>query len=378
MLHWISTHFNFPEIYQNVAAILSYYALGSFFVYNINLTVPYITMKFPSPLLINILKIYLVISSFFLLPLIFIVSVVSLGVIALLCTALRVVATVRFIRNGVLSMPHNYRCLILCTSPLQVPEVLPGLEETASDFRFSVIMRRLIVDVRTENSEKIRRPLWAIILAVILSSPGILMFFGPVWFYRLSIKSTFWFWGPLAFLGGDLKKPLNPEVFRKKIMSTLWAKGCLLVSVLIIGLFLAKNLLDTGVTPRDNLPITPIEYLFIFKWGRPWEVLSLIAAVLSIIVLLTVDYASRVHTIRTNQGDKDLTSAGIQIFGWAERVVRLRLMVVVPLWVITGIHTVLYVNSQHCWFSLGPAVHHVAAYIYGDRLPVYRCPSRTP
>jgi hypothetical protein len=41
--------------------------------------------------------------------------------------SVRIGATVRYLGPGIRNLPHNFRRLTLCTSPLQVPELVPGL-----------------------------------------------------------------------------------------------------------------------------------------------------------------------------------------------------------------------------------------------------------
>ena len=49
---------------------------------------------------------------------------------------IRISATIVYLREGFTSLPQNFRILILCTSPAQIPELVPGLNATGSHFRF--------------------------------------------------------------------------------------------------------------------------------------------------------------------------------------------------------------------------------------------------
>jgi hypothetical protein len=51
-------------------------------------------------------------------------------------TLIRIAATLSYICSGIYALPKNFRRLTICTSPAQVPEIVPGIEGTESQFRF--------------------------------------------------------------------------------------------------------------------------------------------------------------------------------------------------------------------------------------------------
>ena len=69
-------------------------------------------------------------------------------------------STFKYICPGLRSLPRNFRRLILCTSPRQLPELVPGLTPGTTDFTLVDVLRQFETtrrDVRwRENSSRIR------------------------------------------------------------------------------------------------------------------------------------------------------------------------------------------------------------------------------
>lgn len=54
-----------------------------------------------------------------------------------------------------------------------------------------------------------------IIGIVVIPLPGLILFL-PAWLYRVTLKSTAWFWWPLAYLGGPLPRVKNQKISTAK------------------------------------------------------------------------------------------------------------------------------------------------------------------
>src|SRR4051794_33291988 len=68
------------------------------------------------------------------------VSVLGMCVgLLIFTTVIRVATTLVNIRSGIRALPQNFRRLTVCTSPAQVPEIIPGIESTDSGLRFSEV-----------------------------------------------------------------------------------------------------------------------------------------------------------------------------------------------------------------------------------------------
>ena len=128
----------------------------------------------------------------------------------------RVASTLAHLRLGVEAMPENFRRLILCTSPAQIPEFVPGINKSSSEFRIGRVLKWADWKEPLDIFGFITWAVWTIILLVV-----VFICYAPAWFYRLTIKSTVWFWWPLAFLAGDLQKARNPALLKWGVITDL-------------------------------------------------------------------------------------------------------------------------------------------------------------
>jgi len=291
----------------------------------------------------------------------------SLGVF-IFSLLIRVAATLRYICPGVRSLPRNFRRLILCTSPRQEPELVPGLSE-ATQFKLSSQLQYFRFAHGTNDVfDRVR--------AYLITLPAMLILFIPGWLYRVTLKSTALFWWPLAFLGGDLKQAKNPTLFHWKIRRSLWAKTSIALSIATIVSFIIANLVLTGAVLHNNPLLTLFGYFLLVDWNlRPWQVLTVVIAALSIGIVYWVDDVGGDFSYARQQQDNELLTRAERRFGWIERLTRLRLVLVVVLWVMVGAQALLYFNSFGCWFNMPPNVQSWAQWVYGDRLPESRCSS---
>jgi hypothetical protein len=276
---------------------------------------------------------------------------------------IRIAATLAYLRAGVEALPTNFRRVILCTSPAQIPEIVPGIDKTDSSFKFSKYLGF------STGFDNFGDSIYSIIVVVL----GFMLYF-PAWFYRLTIKSTAWFWWPLAFLGGDLRKARNPALIEWDVMGSLWAKTSIFLASASLLTFAVINLALDGAVFQRNPLLTPLGYLLLVDWTlRPWQVCALVGSVLSIVLVFLVNDVSGKYRIAQEAHDTGLIRTAERNFGWIERLARLRLLFVIVFWCLVGAHATLYVNSTRCWFLLPPGADSWAKDIYGDRLPPDNC-----
>jgi hypothetical protein len=274
-------------------------------------------------------------------------------------------ATLAHLREGFKNLPRNFRLLTLCMSPAQQPELIPGVD-SASQFSLSGIREGLQSDDPKTTVGFFIVKAWFFIIAVIL--------FGPAWFYRLTIKSTAWFWWPLAFLGGDLGGAPNLKLVHWKIMGSLWAKTTILLSCASITAFLVTNLVFDGAMFEGNPLLTPLGYLLLIDWTpRVWQISAVAVSVLSIILVFLTNSLSGEYRIAQEAGDARGIRAAARKFDLLQRLARLRLLFAIMFWGLVGTHAVLYVNSQRCWFVPPAHFEEWTKIIYGTRVPGNRC-----
>lgn len=260
--------------------------------------------------------------------------------------------------QGLSSVPRNFRRLTLCTSPMQIPELLPGIERSESKFATNHLYDFIVLN-RSSKYFPAKHIYFMTIFFMLL----------PSWLYRLTIKSTAWFWWPLAFLGGDLQRATNPKLFHWQVSGSLWAKASIGIATGSLLAFLAVNLLPKLFA--ENPLLTPFGYLLLMDWSfrPPSQILAFFGALLSLWIVLRVNDASGEYEIAQEQKNAGLLQAAERKFGRTELLARVRLLVFIAFWLIVGVHALLYFNSQSCWFTLSPGLHEWAVTVYGERLP---------
>jgi hypothetical protein len=288
----------------------------------------------------------------------------------LLATTIRIGATLRHLPAGIAALPRNFRRLLLCTSPVQAPELVPGLNTTSSPHTFKKALEQRNV-VQDHVSAIYGAVVYGLVVVNVYISLSIM--FVPAWLYRITIKSTAWFWWPLAFLGDDLKIAQNPDLFRFKVMERLWAKASIAIASLSLLTFAFAQLYTLAF--GKNGIIAPVEWLLLIDWKTlwSWQICALLGSVLSLAIVFLVDDASGEHRIAQATRNSKLVEAAKAKLAWIERLKRIQFLVWVVFWVLLGPHMLLYVNSTQCWFSLPSTLQEWAQSIYGDRYPRSKC-----
>jgi hypothetical protein len=138
------------------------------------------------------------------------------------------------------------------------------------------------------------------------------------------------------------------------------------------------NLIERGAIFQPNPFLTVLGYMFLVDWSAPpWQVLALAVAVLNVAVVCWIDYVGHDYRDAAEHHDQRLLARAEHKFGWIERLLRLRLLLVLAFWVIVAGHTVLYFNTRKCWFTVPSSIERSAQLIYGDRLPPNVCERET-
>src|SRR5258708_38040067 len=113
-----------------------------------------------------------------------------------------------------------------------------------------------------------------------------LLWFLPAWVYRFTLKSTAWFWWPLVFLGGDLRRAKDPDEFHRTTIGSLYAKVNIGLAIITIIAFLWVNFVLTGAVLKDNPLLTVVGYFFLVDWSlRSWQILAIALSALSIAIV---------------------------------------------------------------------------------------------
>lgn len=155
--------------------------------------------------------------------------------------------------KGWFLIAKNWRELVIAQDFCRPPELLPGIECNSELSHFTVreIAR---LDENARGAERVFYLSIEFLAYVIL--------FLPVWLYRLSLKSTCWFWWPLVFAQGSGRKAAlavssegGPEkaAARFEQQGKTWAAGflALLSALLVLHAF--------GLIPKLTLPVPGVK-----------------------------------------------------------------------------------------------------------------------
>lgn len=162
------------------------------------------------------------------------------------------------------------------------PEVIPGIEEHQSD---DDVLKISYVKKVMKSSKNYFEKLFIFIVYLILYSFTII--------YRLSIKSTFWFYIPLLLLvkSPNLEDSSNIGKFLSALYQTVWAKWRLILSIITLISFMLSyfNYYDFKDISAPFTSIIAILY-FDFSSLEIWKILQLSVAVLTIGIFIYADY----------------------------------------------------------------------------------------
>lgn len=293
-------------------------------------------------------------------------SIGSWFAIYFVSVSIRVGATIRYLGLGFRSLPRNFRRLVLCTSPRQEPELVPGLP-AESKFAWAAMWE----EFRRDRSHTLLKRLlvfstfWPFVF---------LLWYLPAWLYRITLKSTAWFWWPLAYLGADSRRAKNPDEFRRITIGSLWAKASIGIAITTIIGFVWINLVHSGAIFKDNPLLLMVGYAFLVDWSMPpWQILTVVLALLSVALVFLVDDAGGQYRLATTQGDKALRARAEQKLRWIERLARGRFMLLLLFLIIAGGQALLYFNSVKCGFSTPIWMERQGQWLYGGRMPQNMC-----
>ena len=103
---------------------------------------------------------------------------------------IKIGSTIRHLAEGWGRLSVNWRTLVWAHDLRRPPELLPGIERHPELSRFGI--RRMLSRYKFESG--VERD-----ILVLVGAFSLPIFFLPAWLYRLSLKSTCWFWWPLVF-----------------------------------------------------------------------------------------------------------------------------------------------------------------------------------
>lgn len=276
---------------------------------------------------------------------------------------IRIGATFYHLWSGLKSFPVNFYRLVFCTSPTHFPELVPGLTDAETRFTLENLLR----EYRSQTDLLTR----AISLVLIAG------WFVPGWLYRVGLKSMFWFWWPIAFIGDEPKKSNDPELYAKQVMNSdvqrvrrILAWVAILAFVGLNSFYLFK--VDAHVI-TEPLPTIVVMFLLVGLKLPVWQLAGLLGSVVFAILpfLVQNELISWEHARERN--DVVLRNRSQRRFILIERLCRVRTVFVVVYLLGSAGHLLLLANSQRCWFSPSASKQRLLVQFYGKHLPIPSC-----
>jgi hypothetical protein len=253
--------------------------------------------------------------------------------------AIRIAATLRHFLSGFFSIAQNFHILAFCTSPAQLPELVPGLPET-SELTLTGMVKLIDENLRSAN--------W--LRAIWIAGPIIvtILCFVPAWLYRITLKSTVWVWWPLAFIGNTPKLANTPAWQYKAMVGTLIGWAAIISASYTDAIFLLMKFISRAW--REGLPenpfLTSLRYFFALNWsGQFWPIFSIVGPTLSIVTLVWLNRTFAKYQTATEHKYEELQQEAELTFPVIERVQRVQYVLFILYCLLVVGQAALYLNS---------------------------------
>ena len=272
--------------------------------------------------------------------------------------------------QGVKAIPSNFRRLALCTAPNQNPELMPGLPADGTSFTLS----RQLQYWREGNAST----------RIFLGVP-ILMWFMPGWLYRVSIKSTAWFWWPLihfgVFLAATPKRVANTDQFVRDVKYAAWTRVLRWSSLITFLAFVGQNCwlyyqtaID-GSRPMESMPM-PALVLTVVLVGMltvPWQFIGVLSNAAAWGVYFLTDKAQiKLETARPGTAEQQ---KALRRFPRIACLSYIGILFSAIYWGGLAGWMVLHANSEQCYRRITPDQQVLIERAYGKFAPSATCRS---
>jgi hypothetical protein len=188
--------------------------------------------------------------------------------------AIRFAATAPHLWAGILSLPENWRRTLFAIDLSYPPEIIPGYRKPDLG-QISYLMAEI-----KQGANSLERLVWLI---------GFVIMFLPAYFYRLTIKSTCWFYLPIIYIVRTQRLSTNPRLLADLLWTNPFEWWRRFLATLVLGTLVASHAI--AASARAALPteiVSPLEYVFLIDPGaiKPWQWFNLGSALLTVIIFL--------------------------------------------------------------------------------------------
>lgn len=178
-----------------------------------------------------------------------------------------------------------------------------------------------------------------------------------------------WFWWPLVFLGDDTSKAKHPDLFWEQTVFSLSGITKLAAAAITVAGFFVTSALQSKFEEGSYDWIGPFRLLFVLETDiLPWQLLSLLIAVLALVIAFWLDSAGRQYRYAVNRHDETAKARAERQIACIERLARLRLILFVFFMGIAGAHALLQLGCRNgCGWIPDNVVSHIH-WTYGEAL----------
>jgi hypothetical protein len=187
--------------------------------------------------------------------------------------SIRFRATLCCLWSGFLALPENWWRTLFVIDFRHPPEIVPGYEKP--DLLQTSQWLTEIKQART-------------FLEMLVYLTGFAVLFLPAYVYRITIKSTCWFYLPIIYIVRARRFKDTPEFFADLLWNSPfeWCRRLAATTVLAVLFVNQAMSAHTNVLLPTEV-VSPIEYVFVIDLHaiRPWQWFSLTSALLTIFIL---------------------------------------------------------------------------------------------
>jgi hypothetical protein len=266
--------------------------------------------------------------------------------------------------KGLRALPDNFYRLCFCTWPFQPPELIPGLNEGESRFTIQGFWSEFCK----------QKTLLGFVISLVL----LIVWFGPGWVYRFTLKSTFWVWWPLAFIADSPKLANTPAWQYKVMVRGFLAWIAIAMASYTEAAFLLTNFVSTFWHKGIQNPfLTPLGSLIVLDWsGKFWPIFAIVGPTLSLGALCWLQRNFAKYETARQYNYEDLKREAERTFPLIERVQRLQRVLFILYCILVIAQAALYFNSQKCWIQIAPNVQSWSDWFFGAKSPHLDCDFR--
>jgi hypothetical protein len=295
---------------------------------------------------------------------------------------IRIVATVCFLLPGLRSISRNWWRTLFATDIFTRPEIIPGHAEVRSVFHFdelaSDISGRSYNPILEGGELKNKYPMLGKYLRLghkALFSVGAIVaymvFLGPSYLYRMSIKSTAWAHWPIAYISRPLRFADDPEEVQMRLWidPREWLRRLAMVLTLSGAVIASVPTFSSVKAAFPAGALSIVEYAVLIDvrslFGHPWRVMALISAAITL-MLTWYGFELSLLVKRSKAKPNRLVSAG----KWAsalEYAMRVRDICGWIFWGLVFVHASLWLAPSTSWLKGYP--QEILQFIYADYLP---------